>query len=147
MPAATTALGLTFTNLGPLTTTFTPAPSCTDLAKQSGVGQIFQNAEQGSNNGSPYGSVGCSAQDIASCVPNGDVRQSINDHEYYYTIAYNSPGLQCPSGWEAKSSDVPPSAHAAASTSGADKNIHKVVRPLAVAFLDPGESVTFCCPR
>ncbi|KAI1210775.1 uncharacterized protein F4807DRAFT_422591 [Annulohypoxylon truncatum] len=71
------------TNLGPLTTTFTPAPECTEVI--SGI--IYtQTGTDGNTTTHKYHSLG--PADTSECYPS----------PFQITSAYYSPG-RCPSGW------------------------------------------------
>lgn len=97
----------TFTNLGPITTTFTPAPSCT-ASNRIGLGYMDSLA---GDLVIPY-SVQCTSNlnYFSGCIPlptptattsssqdHNDYPVSVTD-EYAYG-AYYYPGLYCPSGW------------------------------------------------
>lgn len=150
MPSATAVFNRTLTNLGPLTTTFTPAPSCTALASQSSAGYIFARGGYGNGlapaNGPnfAYGSVACTPQDLATCYPNGRERQSILASGYEFTQAYNSPGYHCPDGWAAvASATLADMSGSRAVPSGYDA----YATGFAVSALASGETMTLCCPR
>ncbi|KAI0884907.1 uncharacterized protein GGS22DRAFT_164614 [Annulohypoxylon maeteangense] len=78
------------TNLGPLTTTFTPAPECTEVI--SGI--IFtQTGTDGNTTTHKYHSLGPS--DTSKCYPSG----------FEVMSAFYSPG-RCPSGWSSACGSV-----------------------------------------
>lgn len=150
MPSATAVFNRTLTNLGPLTTTFTPGPSCTALASQSNAGFIFARSGYGNDlesaNGPnfPYGSVACTPQDLATCYPNGKERQSILATGYEFTQAYNSPGYHCPSGWTAVASATLPDL---SSNRTVPSGYDAYATGFALSAMASGETMTMCCPR
>ncbi|KAJ5176176.1 uncharacterized protein N7482_002053 [Penicillium canariense] len=89
----------TFTNYAPLTTTFTPAPSCT-ASDRFRIGYI--------NHGYPYleYAVQCTKDvDYTDCVPSATTTATSwptppGHHGWAGIGGYYSPGLYCPSGWE-----------------------------------------------
>ncbi|KAL5046004.1 hypothetical protein BDW71DRAFT_182616 [Aspergillus fruticulosus] len=98
----------TFTNLGPITTTFTPAPACT-ASNQISLGYV-DRYPNGVNVYAAY-SVQCSSTvDYFDCVPTTTPEPtsttSVSDEVYSddrdwvgYGMYY-SPGLYCPKGWK-----------------------------------------------
>ncbi|TQV99807.1 hypothetical protein IF1G_02022 [Cordyceps javanica] len=146
--AATGVFNRTLTNLGPLTTTFTPAPSCSALASEPGAGYIFWagplNAARPANGQHvPYGSVACTPQDLATCYPDGEARQSILARGYEFTQPYHSPGYYCPAGWTAVASA---SFDSAWGNRDMPTGYDAVVTAFALEVLRPSETVTVCCP-
>ncbi|KAL4967496.1 uncharacterized protein BDV14DRAFT_25946 [Aspergillus stella-maris] len=84
----------TFTNLGPLTTTYTPAPSCTG-SDAIAVGSIYTDS---------YLFLDWQAQctnevHVTDCVPKPT---STASEDSYLPLdgSYYSPGVYCPAGWE-----------------------------------------------
>lgn len=158
MPVPTAVFNRTLTNLGPLTTTFTPAPGCTALAGQTAGAAIFCDPVFDDNalppvNGHqvPCGAVSCTPQDLASCYPNGKAQQSIVATDYEMTQPYHSPGYYCPAGWTAVGSAAFEVALAQATrtdlaVSDMPKGYDAFVSNFALA-LGPSETVTVCCPR
>lgn len=115
MNASVSAGWYTFTNLGPVTTTFTPGPSCT-ASNRIGLGYVNPT---GGNVVIQY-SVQCTSDFnyFSDCIPTTtptatttttptftatsyeeyeEYEQSLVDWEGFG--AYYSPGLYCPSGW------------------------------------------------
>ncbi|OAA74032.1 hypothetical protein ISF_00933 [Cordyceps fumosorosea ARSEF 2679] len=158
MPSETAVFNRTLTNLGPLTTAFTPAPSCTALPSQSDAGFIFWHRTfdgDGPANGAdvPYGSVACTPQDLATCYPSGAARQSIlASGGYEFTQPYHSPGYRCPAGWTAVASASYDDAWSELSalahnlSAPAPRGYDAVVTAFAISALAPSETVTVCCP-
>lgn len=157
MPTTTEVFARTLTNLGPLTTTFTAAPSCTALAKQPHGGYIYVHYPGAGNYSFPihFAPVECTAQNFASCLPNGEARQHVLEHDDVWTQAYNSPGLHCPSGWTTVMSVTGASASAIAKTLSSPDDYDLTTDDLtsgrleafALSALAPTEAVTLCCPR
>lgn len=89
----------TFTNYAPLTTTFTPAPSCTASDRLS-LGYI--------NHGYVYLEYGvqCTSDvHYHDCLPTATTTVTTmptppNEKPWVGIGGYYSPGLYCPSGWE-----------------------------------------------
>ena len=156
MPTATSAFGFQITNYGPLTTTFTAAPSCATESK------FLQIAPSESPDGFAY-SIGCdiTKSTFGQCYPSGATvdshRARLTTDVAYNEIGYYSPGVICPSGWNTvgvatKAKD------GALSTSGAFSPAHPLPSrvegiffdpPLNVLMgaIDPGETAVLCCPR
>ncbi|KAJ4128906.1 hypothetical protein NW768_007429 [Fusarium equiseti] len=97
MPTATKFLGYQFTNLGPLTTTHSPPPSCTtgttdgiEFAKASTPTYVF-------------GWESCSVTTMGKCHPSGSQHDKIRSEALktggMAVFDYFSPGLVCPQGW------------------------------------------------
>lgn len=105
----------TFTNLGPLTTTFTPAPICT-ASNRIGLGYI--HPEDGG--AVIVLSAQCTSEFdyVTGCIPSTTTERTVTPtptftatsyediEEYMESMvdwegfgAYYSPGLYCPSGW------------------------------------------------
>ncbi|KAJ5365420.1 hypothetical protein N7517_008306 [Penicillium concentricum] len=156
MPTASTLSGYTFSNWGPLTTTFTAPTSCATLTSNVGAGEsipfprLYYRAE-------------CSPEYDWSCVPTGtitslppqytslDLNPQNEMHKNYF-----SPGLYCPSGW----------ATVGLASRDGDKPVTSsgVVSPIApvpthfyfpfantpenvfVQMLEPNETAVWCCP-
>lgn len=89
----------TFTNYAPLTTTYTPAPSCT-ASDRLGLGYI--------NHGYVYIGYGvqCTSDvKFEDCLPTATATATSfpeppTDDGWAGIGGYYSPGLYCPSGWE-----------------------------------------------
>jgi len=94
---------VTWTNLGPLTTTFT-APSQCDPFPTPNLWASLQVGSDRFVTSLPCGYL-ASTPDITSltCSPSGSAYSSLwasgNLSEYYSYQTYMSPGLVCPSGW------------------------------------------------
>lgn len=115
MNASVSAGWYTFTNLGPVTTTFTPAPSCT-ASDRVLLGYLNPT---GNNLYLAYATEPTSTPDFKGCTPTpsptttDSVESSVHitsDEQMSAFMAhridwrgfgaYYSPGLHCPSGWE-----------------------------------------------
>lgn len=162
MPTTTEWFGATVTNLGPLTTTFTPAASCAtkiqDYALASTEGMLA---------GQPLILLQptCGFHADEACVPSASAARDLYEDQIatrrlkgYY--AFHSPGLYCPSGWETVGVAV--SATETGTESISASGIFTVdwsaegrkkpgfkSSPPGIAFmraLDPGETLVWCCP-
>jgi hypothetical protein len=145
----------TFFNYGPLTTTFTPAPSCTGTAHTE-LGTISDGFAHGMY------SVQCETTEWPECsppatttpppAPTGDV--TLDDDPWTSSVGnYYSPGLICPSGWEtvgqaARDGDKPYTTSGAMSFGASTWVPSFPYMPTLLAKnLKPSETVALCCPR
>lgn len=92
---------VTWTNIGPLTTTFTAPASCSDI-------QLGNLIVSGRHNNELIFSEACSVnRDRApfwlECQPSGSILSSIWPYASVYRAPYMSPGLFCPSGYSTAS--------------------------------------------
>ncbi|KAG6043079.1 hypothetical protein E4U39_005042 [Claviceps sp. Clav50 group G5] len=98
MPTPTQYFGYLVTNVGPLTTHFTPAASC--ATAKPNVYIVTQLADTRGLFGFPS----CEAPKYDGCLPQGESLDRLNrdlaTHPRNGNLAYHSPGLQCPSGWK-----------------------------------------------
>lgn len=110
--ASVSAGWYTFTNLGPLTTTYTPAPSCT-ASNRVGLGYVnptggnvyIAYAIQCTSDFNYF--TGCTPTTTSAVSTPTFTATSYEDYEEYEDSliewkgfgAYYSPGLHCPSGW------------------------------------------------
>lgn len=138
----------TFWNNGPVTTTFTPAPTCL------GTDQILLGTI-GTDNPYIMYSVQCDTTSFANCVPSATTTPfSSTDVEWASSVgSYYSPGLYCPSGWETVA-QAGRDGDKSYTTSGAMSFASKERVPyfdymptLLASILQPSETVVLCCPR
>ncbi|KAJ5729257.1 uncharacterized protein N7483_003765 [Penicillium malachiteum] len=100
MPSVSVLSQMTFSNLGPLTTTFTAPSSCSTLGR-TGIGLtdfptgIFWDTNCSIDPSNPEPSWSCFPEGSAPSPTATQV--SAND---YLQVSYFSPGLYCPSGWK-----------------------------------------------
>lgn len=161
MPTATSLSGLSLTNNGPLTTTFTAPASCSTAAFETVLGEaaypsfILWAAQ-------------CQWLPPADCNPSGSaIRSIISAAEGANPTAgmimvYHSPGLVCPSGWATvgaaaklnptstsisgafnQSNVIPTDSQAIGDAVG----FWEPALDIFMAALDPGETAVVCCPR
>ncbi|KAJ5387208.1 hypothetical protein N7509_009749 [Penicillium cosmopolitanum] len=152
MPSISITEGYTFTNWGPLTTTFTAPASCATATGNYMIGlnttaPVLEYAMQ------------CSTAGYGDCIPSGtvsDFTTSNDNPKTIYDQAYLSPGLYCPSGWATKGIAVR-DADKSLSTSGVLSSVTRVSMPtfipqwenpvtLFLDLLDPSETLVICCP-
>ncbi|RDW63207.1 uncharacterized protein DSM5745_10318 [Aspergillus mulundensis] len=150
MPTATSTIGWTLANVGPAPTTYSPAPSCT-----AGNTLIV-----GWDN--PYESqwgINCNSVPD-NCWPTPTASSLIDDIKTNeYIVPFYSPGLSCPSGWQAIGQIAHPTATDELVTSSgiysvsqypdfSSGDLIKVYNPEDAfgALLDPGETMFACCP-
>ncbi|GJN66411.1 hypothetical protein VFPFJ_01493 [Purpureocillium lilacinum] len=156
MPTATEYLGYSLINLGPLTTTFTAAPSCATSLDYKWIA----SQRKGDSEAQIYGYPTCGAPKFEGCIPNGKGWDSslakLSATPHNGNVLYRSPGIHCPSGWTTAGSIVGGGA-SGRSASGvftkfqSDDDPDEGVRHVSVieAFVKPlGESETlaWCCP-
>lgn len=115
MNASVSAGWYTFTNLGPITTTFTPAPSCT-ASDRIGLGYvnptgnilILEYAAQATSDVNVSGCIPTSSPTTSATVET-TIHLTSDEQKSAYNAqmidwegygAYYSPGLYCPLGWE-----------------------------------------------
>lgn len=161
---------------GPLTTTFTPAPSCSTQYLGLEINQIYDLGGEVSGNFSTtsttdlyYGTLcGVPYASVSGCLPSGgrldsyynSVTSSLSGRPFLQgEVAYYSPGFICPHGYETvatatKSSGGNVSSSGAAfvlpSTSPENGVLIDLFDPppnvLLEAMLE-GEQAILCCPR
>lgn len=156
MPTPTHYFGYAVTNIGPLTTRFTPAPSC--ATTKPNVYIETQLAETRALFGYPS----CDAPKYDGCLPNGKSLDILNSHlaahPHNGNLVYHSPGLKCPSGWR-KAGAVAGGDEQATRQRGVFTSMTIPVMvpngnpgPLPklqayAGILDPGETLVWCCPK
>ncbi|KAI1506267.1 hypothetical protein F5X99DRAFT_128994 [Biscogniauxia marginata] len=166
MPSATEYFGFAVTNLGPLTTTFTAAPSCATAS----------NAVYFANTNDAYAYRGrptCSLVPYGNdCYPSGEELDSLISDIYFTPTQgfahYFSPGIACPSGWTTAGAVAHVTATPAAGSSDGDDAFSRsgvftedpwgwyreytadeAVLPKALVYLDAldaAETLAYCCP-
>lgn len=147
---------MTFANYGPVTTTYTPPPTCTATDKYR-LGAITY--------GHPvydFAQVACPSTADWDCVPSGTASASItapvnaDGQRYVAAGGYYSPGLYCPSGWATvglmardASSSLSSSGVLSASHTNSAMEMPAAVDPATylAGLLKPSETVALCCPR
>lgn len=159
MPTVTQEYGYSVTNVGPLTTRFTPAPSCA-----TATSNVFFETMLGDSR-ELFGFPHCSAATREGCLPSGKEIDSLarqlfaNPHNG--NLIYYSPGLRCPSGWTTVGKitgggDGKPrtdatgvfsqSAMPTGDPGGGPANSY----PRVLAYIDalaPSETLAWCCPK
>lgn len=153
MPSITTLDGYTFSNWGPVTTTFTAPASCATATDNMRIGlnttsAFWMYADQ------------CSTFAYYDCVPTGTAKPTITydaNPTGVEDYSYFSPGLDCPAGWNtvgvaARDTDKSLSASGLLKptvTVPAHSFIPQWENPVTLLenLLDPGETAVVCCPR
>lgn len=104
MPRTTEFFGAPLTNVGPLTTTYTAPASCATGFRQWNV--ALKNTNHTTLRYGYLGAAGttCTDQPVGECLPSGAkfdelAKAATTTYNNGY-LAYFSPGLHCPSGWE-----------------------------------------------
>ena len=156
MPSISIISELTYSNWGPLTTTFTPAPGCTDKPQNVILGAS-------SNPGTEVMSVSCQSPDLAGCLPTGSHTTTpaptstggINPTDFYQA-SYFSPGIHCPAGWDTVGV-ASRKGNASVTSDGAFRYSTSLPKTIYGAqnigpangllqILDPSETAVLCCP-
>ncbi|KAJ5165552.1 uncharacterized protein N7500_007382 [Penicillium coprophilum] len=147
MPTASVGGGYwTFENYGPVTTTFTPAPSCTATDRLSLAFIDYDRTLDQFQVACPT-----STSDW-DCMPPGTTTSATwyDEKKWVASAGYYSPGLYCPSGWETIGKAVRDDK--SLSTSGflttSEKKIPYYEEPvtLLASLLKPSETLALCCP-
>ncbi len=156
MPTATSFPGLTVTNLGPLTATFTAPSSCITGTSTMFIGPLTAPMDDTWNS-----QCGPDARSVSveGCVPSG---RQIDD--FFATslstrvpglLPYYYPGIACPAGWTTAGVTTRNADGSGGRASGA-LNLSTPTwpgpdyMPWVTAFaqiVDPGETAAVCCPR
>jgi len=168
----TDLFGYTVTNFGPLTTTFTAAPSCATDTRHLVIAQAkFPDAFY-FDPFCPNDAQASSAYIFNGCLPsaaqwNDEYVRALKTGADDYIYPYYSPGVHCPAGW----ATVGMAARATGAGTG-DLSVSGIFTGLAptptisssqgpeamlTAFnpfpnvlrnaLEPGETAVVCCPR
>ncbi|KAG6014045.1 hypothetical protein E4U43_006991 [Claviceps pusilla] len=99
MPTPTQYFGYAVTNIGPLTTRFTPAASCATTTQPN----VYIETQLADTRGL-YGYPSCEAPKYDGCLPSGKSLDSLNSQlatrPHNGNLVYHSPGFKCPSGWK-----------------------------------------------
>lgn len=155
MPTATEYFGISVSNIGPLTTTYTPPPECTRATTDHLVYALESSLVYG------FGSPDCVIDPYGKCLPSGAAMDSIIK-EYSYPKsgqgihAFHSPGIHCPEGWTTAGLLAHGDKTGSAYRSGVFTSTMSVnsSRPLQMGsdewwlrVLEPSETLAWCCPR
>ena len=150
MVTSTQWFGYEPTNIGPLTTAFTAAPTClsgSDSNKDARIEVVLAEDIR-----VPLGVINCTQGPVPTeCLPSGDVLSSLVEAKSSSVgqgqLPYFSPGIKCPDGWETVGRMMP-----SASGSGNGVFTETVTATglnLAVIYdniLEAEETVAWCCP-
>ena len=153
MPTTSTLSHFTFTNWGPLTTTWTPAASCSTLTDNVLL-------VTSSFSGNDAEALGC-ANEIGDCLPCGPLTTtSAKPTDYLgppkHHLGYYSPGLYCPSGWDtvgiaSRKGDADVTSQGILSPrtlipTGSSSTIIDEPANVFMQILAPNETAALCCP-
>lgn len=150
---------------GPLTTTYTAPSSCsTDFA----FVQIGQSYVDEDNNSTSIFAMGAACDQpvpsIGSCLPSGakidEAYSAIDTNKVgagYYTVAYYSPAMACPSGWAIVGGATKAEGGSITSSGQGFVNpnptvydysyVGNVPPNVLLAAMDEGDVAVLCCPR
>jgi hypothetical protein len=153
MPTSSVLSEFTFSNLGPLTTTWTAPASCATSAGDVKIG-VTQHP------GKYFYDASCQVKEY-NCVPTGAstdpaLATDLNPTNLFQG-AYFSPGLYCPSGWTTAGL-ASRKENASVTWSGlfspfeaiptsVDGDIFNDPGNVLMQLLDPSETAMICCPR
>ncbi|CAG7565167.1 unnamed protein product [Fusarium equiseti] len=158
MPTATEFFGLTITNFGPLTTTYTPPPSCT-AGTTDHLLYAYSNATT-----ILHGSPTCDRDPIGDCVPGGSSHDALTSKIIgawnLGFLNYHSPGVHCPKGWttaavlengDGAASEVKTGVFTEVETqfdAPSYTDYPSVLGPNEIwpRLLEPSETLVYCCP-
>ncbi|KAJ5094255.1 hypothetical protein N7456_010116 [Penicillium angulare] len=156
MPSVSTLSQFTFSNWGPLTTTYTPPASCTTATNNVVLGIT-------SYPGIEFMGVSCDTPDYGDCIPTGSSKSKSQASGYLdprslYQAGYFSPGIYCPSGWNTvgiASRDGNASVTSGGVFSPSTSVPTHVTRGerinnpanVLMQILDPSETAILCCPE
>lgn len=150
MPS-TSLSGWSLTNVGPLTTTFTPPPSCSNPNQIMYATQATPEIFFMSNCDANWGGCLPSTSGQESTTSEAPINASL--------LGYRSPGIVCPSGWKTVGVAARGPDDASPTLSGAFESLASAVAtntgyggdPLyqlvLASALDKGETAVECCPR
>lgn len=147
MPSISTVSGYTYSNYGPVTTTFTAPSTCTSHSDQIQLGPSTTR---------PLLLYGLQCETIGGtdCIPSPTSKlptSQDNNPSIYFQAAYYSPGLNCPVDWNTVGVATRGDG-SSISTSGilvpttTPTALHRD-RELFLEILDHGETAILCCPR
>ncbi|KLO79631.1 uncharacterized protein LW93_13328 [Fusarium fujikuroi] len=154
MPTATEYFGISVSNIGPLTTTYTPPPECTRATTDHLVYALESSLVYG------FGSPDCVIDPYGKCLPSGAAMDSIIK-EYSYPKSgqgihvFHSPGIDCPEGWTTAGLLAHGDKTGSAYRSGVFTSTTSVnsSHPLQMGsdewwlrVLEPSETLAWCCP-
>ncbi|KAM0227442.1 hypothetical protein ACHAP5_012178 [Fusarium lateritium] len=156
MPTRTEFFGYEFSNLGPLTTTYSPPPSCTTVTTDR---IYYANA---TSLQWQFGGPICGPQPIGECFPSGSVVDKRKSDRAKYgggqgSFHYFSPGVVCPKGWTTagtlahgdKSSAQKSGVFTEAAFRYPGDSVERyVLSPdeIWLNILEPSETLAYCCP-
>ncbi|KAF5249099.1 hypothetical protein FANTH_5575 [Fusarium anthophilum] len=154
MPTATEYFGISVSNLGPLTTTYTPPPECTRATTDHLVYALESSLIYG------FGSPDCVIDPYGKCLPSGAAMDSIikeysNPKSGQGLHAFHSPGIHCPEGWTTAGLLAHGDKTGSAYRSGVFTSTTSVnsSQPLQMGsdewwlkVLEPSETLAWCCP-
>lgn len=150
MPSISTVSGNTYSNFGPVTTTFTAPASC---ASDSNIIKIGPS-NTGNSPSFKY-ALQCETFGGWECVPPVTIETSTTletNPTVFFQAHYYSPGLYCPADWVtvgvASHDDKTLVTSGVLATTTRSTGIYlDRDRELFLSILDPSETAVLCCPR
>ncbi len=155
MPFLSSSGSYTFSNLGPLTTTFSAAASCATGTDHAAVALVSTPGPE------PLldFSLDCSVRPLGSCFPSGpgvdSFASEVQTNPAAATrIQYFSPGLICPSNWATIGTVGRATGIGGYTSTGvftaptpAPTQLFNPSLNILYNAIDPGETAVACCPR
>lgn len=152
MPTATEYFGFSFSNLGPLTTTYTAPSSCATVNTDQ---VLFADK---SDSLIPVGQPKCDSWTYGDCRPSGSNFDNLDadvlrNKALAGLFLYHSPGIVCPEGWNTVGMIAKD--NGTLSVSGFMTNTyegpttearHMQITEIWNGVLKPSETVAFCAP-
>lgn len=157
MPTTSTLSHWTFSNWGPLTTTFTAPTSCATVTSNVAIGEssLLPNLIY---------NVDCAPMYDWSCAPTGTITSLPKPYTALelnpkagYLAHYFSPGLYCPSGWAtvgiaSRDGDKPVDSSGILSPTvpvptSVNWPLPNLPENAFLQLLEPSETAVWCCPR
>jgi hypothetical protein len=147
---------MTITNFGPLTTTYTPPPSCTTVTTDH-IHYAVENVT-----GPFHGSPSCKRDSVGDCIPKGSSYDPLESKRAspweLGFFNYHSPGIYCPKGWttaavlghgENTGSQVRSGVFTNARIPGNAHSLPSILQPdeIWLRLLEPSETLAYCCPK
>lgn len=144
MPTSSVYGFLTLTNLGPVTTVYTPPPACSTIPPDPGVARSIDDDDLGGYD------IFCGVPYRQECFPSGKARATIfkdRMREYHQVLPYYSPAPACPSGWTTIGTQAPKTNGSGIFTTTYSPGVRNGLAQLVDDVLAPDETMVACCPR
>lgn len=144
MPTVTSFGFAALTNIGPLTSVYTPPAACSTIPVEPFVGTAIDDGFK------PGAYVFCTRQNRQDCFPSGKARAEALKHavgEVHPVLPYYSPAHQCPSGWTTVGALAPKTGTSGIFTTKDGQDGPHGMAEFANSVLAPDETMLLCCPK